>query len=80
MIYILKLLTISCSVLLYTEIYGLNPFNFRPFNCPKCLSFWVTLIYLFCRFNFIDFDYKELSLLALTPITTLILWKLTKPF
>lgn len=75
MIYILKLLTISCSVLLYTEIYGLNPFNFRPFNCPKCLSFWVTLIYLF-----FDFSLINLTLLALTPITTLILWKLTKPF
>lgn len=37
---LIEIFTIACAGLLYAEVSGLNPFDFKPFNCVKCMAFW----------------------------------------
>lgn len=37
---IIEVIFIACTGLMYAQVSGLNPFDFKPFNCVKCMSLW----------------------------------------
>jgi hypothetical protein len=64
---------LGCSALaIIFTTYGFNPLNFKPFNCSKCMAFWIGLVY---HLAFIGIDPVALLYASLSSVITIIYFK-----
>lgn len=76
MITLIILASVSLSIALTWETPIDERLNFKPFNCPPCLSVWISIILLIIG----GYDIFTIFVGGILPyiVTTLILWTLEK--
>lgn len=69
--YFYEAIGIAALAVVYTT-YGVNLLKFKPFNCAKCLAFWLGLVY---HLAFINIEPLAILTASLSSVLTIIYFK-----